>query len=1135
MGSNFVHLHVHSEYSFSDGACRIKDIVQKAISLGQKAVAITDHSAMYGVPGFYTEAVANGIKPIIGCEICVAEKNDTVYSYNKSPYHLVLLCQNNMGYHNLMKLITESYQGDVGDSPLVNTDVLRKYHDGLICLSSGIKGELADCLIKGLYNKAYDVIEKYIDIFGKENYYIEIQDNNLPLQKDILPLLCSLSAEKGIPLVATNNVHYINKDDADTQRVLMKIHKSSENEYFVTDEFYMKSQEEMTKLFHFSPSAVSNTVEIANRCNVQIEAEGLKLPEYICDNGEDKNLFFKNLCRSGLKERYGENCDKSIEDRMDYEINIIENMGYVDYYLIVWDFIRYAKSHDIPVGPGRGSGAGSLCAYCIGITETDPIKYHLIFERFLNPQRISMPDFDVDFCVDRRQEVIDYVVNRYGKDKTAQIITFNTMAARSSIRDAGRAMDIEYSLCDRIAKMISAQTDATIKNELNKNDELSALYKSDNTVRNLLDMAMKIEGMPQNSSVHPAGLLVSNTIISDVVPLQKNEDVIITQYELSAVEKSGLLKIDFLALRNLTIIKKCVELIRKSEIEISLNDIPLDDKNVYRMIATGRTLGVFQLESQGIRNVLTRFVPEKIEDIISVLALYRPGPMDSISRYIENKNHPENISYKHPLLKEILYVTYGCIIYQEQVMEIFRKLAGYSYGRADVVRRAMSKKNHDEMENERKNFIYGNPQIEGCHGAVANGVPEEIANSIFDDMLRFASYAFNKSHAASYALVTYQTAYLKCNYYKQYMAALMSYTSGSQGKLNEYISECRSSGVKIIKPSVNERDYGFVITDTGIRFGISAIKNIGECMAKRICEERIKNGVYKSVHDFFRRNEKSGISKIIMKNLIYSGALDELGLNRRQMIENIETIMKKSASVKEMEGQFEFFEDDLQKPEPDIPWVEEYTEKELIYMEKEATGIYISGTPFSLIENFCSLLKVSTVSSLLSKEVCNSDVQIQVAGTIAAQKEHINKNKDKMCFFTLEDASDNIECVVFNDVYRLFKKKIQVGDIVYITGKLSYRDGKFNIMVQAIFDESEFIDMIKRKKVCINTTSEKIKQLLADMDDILADDGDMLVCFYLSDVGKVISPRSKNKIAFSDSLPDIIRTKTGGDDIALIN
>ena len=1138
--NEFVHLHLHSEYSLLDGACRIKEIIRKAEELGQKSVAITDHGVMYGVIDFYNEAKKSGIKPVIGCEVYKARRTrfDREHKCDSSPYHLILLCENNIGYHNLMKIVSEAFISGFYNKPRVDRELLEKYHEGLICLSACTAGEIASKLLDGDYDGAKKAALDYRSIFGDDNFFIEVQNHGIQDQVRILPSLMRISSETGIPLVATNDVHYISREDSKVQKVLLCIQTNTTLEEpssmsFPNDEFYMKSTQEMYDIFRTVPQAVENTVKIADRCNVSIEFGKTKLPEFILDSGEDRNIFFRNLCMNGLKEKYGDNPDKKAVERMQYEIEVISQMGYVDYYLIVWDFIRFAHENHIPVGPGRGSGAGSICAYCIGITAIDPIKYNLIFERFLNPERVSMPDFDIDFCVERRAEVIAYVTEKYGSDRVAQIITFDTMLARSSVRDAGRVMGIPYNICDRTARLISSELNMTIDKALDREEELKKLYESDSSVRKLIDMARKIEGMPRNTSIHAAGIVLASAPLSNFVPLRVSRDFVTTQYPMAILESLGILKIDFLALRNLTIISNCVKKIREKGINLDINKIPDDDSAVYKMLSRGETLGVFQFESQGIRSLLLKLKPGSIEDLTAALALYRPGPMDSIPFYIQNKNNPELIHYETPLLKEILDVTYGCIVYQEQVMEIFRKLAGYSYGGADIVRRAMAKKKHDVMERERKTFIYGN---ENCHGAVRTGIPEKAAGELFEKISAFASYAFNKSHAAAYAYLSYQTAFLKCHFFKEYMASLMTSCLGNNsGKLMEYMNECESYGVKIIKPSVNESCIDFTVVDEGIRFGLSAIKNIGRTVVEGIISERNVNGRYTSLRDFSVRNKKIGLSRRMTESLIMAGALDGMGYNRRQMIENLEMFISSDRSFGMIDGQLDLFGETTGNSEPDIPETEEYPMREILIMEKEATGMYMSGHPLMQFSIYQKLLRIPDVSAILDNTSLKYPDQstVSVLGTITGIKQHVTKKGDKMCFVSVEDISGVIECVVFPKVLSAYGKNLKDGWIVYITGTISLKENSKTILADSIFSEDEFMTMIKRKRLCINTTSEKIAELSANLN--FSGSGNTQVCYYLSDVKKIISSKTNNRIELDNESYKKLCSILSEENIALIS
>ncbi|MDE5582289.1 MAG: DNA polymerase III subunit alpha, partial [Ruminococcus sp.] len=866
----FVNLHVHTEYSLLDGACRIKDLVKRVKELGQTAVAITDHGTMYGAVEFWKEATENGVKAIIGCEVYVAprSRHDKEGRADLSPYHLILLCENNEGYKNLIKLVSLASTEGFYNRPRVDKELLRKYAKGLICLSACLYGEVARLLTGGSYSSAKKCVLEHAEIFGRGNYFIEVQNHRIPEEQRIIPQLYRLSAETGIPLVATNDCHYIRREDSEMHRVLWCIQTNQhlDESEEMSGESYVKSADEMAGLFVGHGEVLENTVKIAERCNVDFEFGNIMLPEFKADGVSDNKKYLHELCTDGLYRRYGENPPREVMERLEYEFSVIVKMGYTDYFLIVWDFVRYARENNIPVGIGRGSGAGSLCAYCIGITGVDPVKYGLLFERFLNPERISMPDFDIDFCIEGRQKVKDYVIKKYGAERVSEIIAFDTLKARASLRDVGRVLGLPYSLIDKTAKLIDFG--ATLAESLENSSELFNMYSTDRQVKRLVSLAMKIEGMPRHASTHPAGVVISAVPLADVVPLQKNDGTIVTQYPMGILESLGLLKMDFLGLRNLTVIRDTVNEIRKTNPDFDVNNIPLDDKNIYRMLSEGDTEGVFQFESSGITQCLTELKPERIEDLIVMLSLYRPGPMKSIPLYIKNKNSPDKVIYKNETLREILSETYGCIVYQEQVMEICRKLASYSYGRADIVRRAMAKKKHDVMEKERKNFI---------EGAEQNGISRELAEEIFTEMSGFASYAFNKSHATAYAVLSYQTAYLKYHHRGIYMSALMSSVMGSTGKLNEYINSCREQGLEIVSPDINKSSVGFSYIDGKIYFGLVAVKNIGGGVAEKIVSERRKNGSFSGLQDFCERMDSRDLNKKSLENLIMSGAFDGLG------------------------------------------------------------------------------------------------------------------------------------------------------------------------------------------------------------------------------------------------------------------
>ncbi|MBQ5319420.1 MAG: DNA polymerase III subunit alpha [Oscillospiraceae bacterium] len=1131
---SFVHLHLHSEYSLLDGACRIKQLVSYAKELGQTAVAVTDHGCMYSAVEFYNEAIAQGIKPIIGCEVYVAPRTrfDKIHGQDNKPYHLVLLCKNNTGYQNLIKLVSYGYTEGFYNKPRVDIELLGKHHEGLIALSGCLAGEIPRKLVNGEYESAKAVALKYREIFGEGNYYIEIQNHNIPEEMRILPLLYRLSAETGIPLVATNDAHYITKQDHEVQRVLIAIQTntllSEPNPLsFPTNEFYMKSEAEMRELFANVPQAVDNTAKIAEMCNVEFEFGKIKLPKFTIENVTDNVDYFRKLCYAGMKKRYGENISTEITERMEYELDVITRMGYVDYFLIVWDFIRYAREQKIPVGPGRGSGAGSIAAYCIGITSVDPMKYNLLFERFLNPERVSMPDFDIDFCYEGRQRVIDYVVRKYGTDRVAQIITFGTMAAKGAIRDVGRVMGLPYQAVDKVSKLLSG---APLEDELKNNPDLMVLYKNDSDVRKMIDTAKKLEGMPRHASTHAAGVVISDAPVSEYVPVQKNGDAIVTQYAKDELESLGLLKMDFLGLRNLTVIRDAENYIRKAIPDFDITKIPLDDKAVYEMISQGYTSGVFQFESAGMRQVLMRLKPESIEDLIAVLSLYRPGPMDSIPRYIECRHNPEKVTYKHPILKDILDVTYGCIVYQEQVMEICRKMAGYSYGRADLVRRAMAKKKADVMLKERSVFV---------EGTLANGISENVANDIFDEMVSFASYAFNKSHAAAYAYISYQTAYLKCHYYKEYMAALMTASLENTGKILEYTEECAKNGVAILPPDINESGTGFVPAIKGIRFALLAVKNLGINSIRDMIAERERNGKFLSLEDFCKRMNGKDINQRAIESLIKCGAFDCFGHNRREMIENYDRIFSsiQAYSSRNMEGQINFFELDSEENDSSsvaIEAYEEYPLTEKLEMEKDILGIYISGHPLESYSLYGTLLRTNSAAQMTAEErTLRDNSNVSMFCILQGIKLYTQKNGAKMAFVTLEDVSGEIEGLVFADILAGNRDIIQKGRKVFITAKLSYKDDEAKLVIEQIFDADAYLKRIEDMSLYIKCSSyekEKIQQIL----DICAENnGKSKLVLYFHDMKKAVSPKNIGGVNICDKLINSISAVTGCENIAL--
>lgn len=1048
---NFAHLHVHTEYSLLDGACRIPALVARAKELGQQSLAITDHGVMYGVIDFYKECKKQGIRPVIGCEVYVAPRTrfDKVHRIDTSPYHLVLLCKNAAGYQNLIAMVSKASIEGFYSKPRVDLELLRTYHEGLICLSACLAGQIPRRLLERDYDAAKETALLYRDIFGPENYYLEVQDHGILEQKQILPDLYRLSEETGIPLVATNDVHYIRQEDHRAQSILVciqtnhTVNDKSDME-FQTQEFYLKSRAEMEALFADHPEALDNTVKIAEQCQLDFTFGVTKLPFYKAPTDEDNVTYFKRMCYEGMVRHYGEHPQKQIRDRLEYELGVIIQMGYVDYYLIVYDFIHYAKTHDIPVGPGRGSGAGSLCAYCIGITGIDPIRYNLLFERFLNPERVSMPDFDIDFCYEKRQQVIDYVVAKYGADHVAQIITFGTMAARGAIRDVGRAMAVPYAQVDAVAKLVPNELHMTLDKALTASKDLKQQYDTDSTIHELIDMARKLEGMPRHASTHAAGVVITRDPVDTYVPVQKNEEAILTQFPMTTLEELGLLKMDFLGLRTLTVISDAEKMIRRYQPDFSISQIPPDDEKVFQMLSAGLTEGVFQFESGGMRNVLVGLRPESIEDLIAVISLYRPGPMDSIPKYIENRHHPEKVTYKHPKLASILDVTYGCIVYQEQVMQICRELAGFSYGRADLVRRAMSKKKADVMQQERQNFIYGlydedgTCQVKGC---VHNGVSEEIASDIFNEMSSFASYAFNKSHAAAYAVVAYQTAYLKCHYPKEFMAALLTSVLDSTSKVTSYIDECARLKIPVLPPDIAQSGMGFTVSDEGIRFGLLAIKNLGRSVIADVIRER-EAAPFQNFNDFCERMHGRDLNRRAMESLIKCGAFDRMNPNRRQLLAGYEAISSSLDAVKQknLDGQLGFFDTmaGTAREEYVFPDVEDFPFMERLNLEKEVTGMYLSGHPLGEYADLIPKLGTAKISHVALEEYDNK--QVDILCIVSARQSKATRSGDTMAFLTVEDTTGAMEVLVFPKILQRYGQLLTVGSVVVLSGRISVRE-----------------------------------------------------------------------------------------------
>lgn len=1069
---NFTHLHLHTEYSLLDGACRIEGLMQRVKALGQTAVAITDHGVMYGCVDFYKAAKKAGVKPIIGCEVYVATRTrfDKVNRIDGSN-HLVLLCKNETGYKNLIKMVSAGFTEGFYNKPRVDHELLEEYHEGLICLSACLAGEIPQALLAGDYEKAKNLARYYEDLFGKGNYYIEIQDHGLDEQRTVLPLLVRLSRETGIPLVATNDAHYLEKEDSRMQHILICIqtNKTVNDDdvlEFGTDEFYVKSTDEMYELFSAWPEACENTSRIAEMCSFDFEFGVTKLPYFVAPDGMDNKEYFVKLCRDGLLRRYGADVPEDIRARLDYEISIIDRMGYINYYLIVFDFINYAKSQGIPVGPGRGSGAGSLAAYCVGITNIDPIKYNLLFERFLNPERVSMPDFDIDFCYERRQEVIDYVIRKYGADHVAQIVTFGTMAARAAIRDVGRVLDMPYGTVDGIAKLVPMEPKMTLTKALSISRELKARYDADPQVKELIDMSLKLEGMPRHASTHAAGVVITREAADEYVPLATNDGNPVTQFTMTTIEELGLLKMDFLGLRTLTVIDDAEKMIRKRESGFSMDAVPYDDQRVYAMLNAGETEGVFQMESGGMTQAVMGLQSKSLEDIIAIISLYRPGPMESIPTYIANRHNPGNVKYKTPQMEHILDVTNGCIVYQEQVMQICRELAGFSYGQADLVRRAMSKKKHDVMEKERQHFVHGNTEPgHECAGCVANGISETVANAIFDDMSSFASYAFNKAHAAAYAVVAYQTAYLKRHYPREFMAALLTSVLDNTGKVIEYTAECQRMGIRVLPPDINASDAGFTVEGKDIRFGLLALKNVGRNLIATVVRER-SGTPYRSLYDFCKRLHGTEINRRAVESMIKSGAFDNLEAKRRSMMDGVEGILKsvESEARRNLDGQIDLFgaldgEQESGRNVYKLPDSgEEYPYDILLQMEKEVSGLYLSGHPLDHYRPVIEKVSTCRISELVGENAHAYDEQnVTLVCTVVRTKTINTKAGGMMAFITVEDLSGSMEVLAFPKVLLAASEAVHDNAVVVIKGRVSYKeDEPSKLIADSIVDVERY-------------------------------------------------------------------------------
>ena len=1049
---SFVHLHVHTEYSLLDGACRIDSIMDRVKELGQSAVAITDHGVMYGCIDFYKAAKAAGIKPIIGCEVYVARRRmeDKVHGLDKDPYHLVLLCKNRTGYENLCLLVSAAFQKGFYGKPRVDLELLEKHHEGLIALSACLAGGVAQYLMDENYDGAKAYALRLAGIFGEGNFYLELQDHDIQEQRAVNQGIRRLARETGLPMVVTNDAHYLRREDAGMQDVLLCVQTGKTVDdpnrmKFQTEEFYLKSEEELRARFPGCDEAFQNTAKIAGQCNLDFTFHEYHLPAFPVPEGVTNEEYFRDLCMKGFLERYPQ-APQSYRERLEYEMGVISRMGYVNYYLIVWDFIRYAKENGIPVGPGRGSGAASIVAYSLHITEVDPMKYSLIFERFLNPERVSMPDFDTDFSPERRGEVIEYVMRKYGADHVAQIVTFGTMAARGAIRDVGRALNFSYAETDVVAKLVPTMPlHITLKEALNISPRLKEMYDGDPKVKKLIDTAMQLEGMPRNTSTHAAGVVITADPVVTYVPLSRNDDTIVTQYTMTTIEELGLLKMDFLGLRNLTVIQDAEEQVRRMEPDFAVDKVPDNDPETFAMLAEGKTQGVFQLESAGMTGVCVSMKPTSIEDLTAIVALYRPGPMDSIPRFVENKLHPEKVTYKTPLLEPILKVTYGCIVYQEQVIEIFRQLGGYTMGQADNIRRAISKKKLKVIESERKVFVYGDP-AQNIAGAISKGVPESVAQSIYDEIVDFANYAFNKAHAVCYAVVAYQTAYLKCHYPRQYMAALMTSVLDSADKIAGYIAECREMNIKTLPPDINHSEDHFVVEPEGIRFGLGAIKNVGHGLIRSVTARREEGGPFRSLEDFLERMGEGELNKRAVENFIKCGAMDCFGHHRSELLAVYESMMDSVAVSRKqnLEGQLGMFAMlEPEKAKIPIPSRPELSKAELMAMEKETTGIYLSGHPMDDYRSFLRGTNVVPIAALTAEDSRYEDEQIvSVAGIVQSVKMKTTRNNSMMAYVTVEDDTASMEMIAFSNVLSEHGGYLKENFPVVVTGRLSQREDK---------------------------------------------------------------------------------------------
>ncbi len=1153
----FTHLHVHTEYSLLDGSNKIKEYVKRVKELGMDSAAITDHGVMYGVIDFYKACRAEGIRPILGCEVYVAPNSrfdKELTGGDDRYYHLVLLAENNTGYNNLTKIVSRGFTEGYYYKPRVDMELLEEFHEGIIALSACLAGEVQRYITKGLYDEAKKTALKYQACFGKGNYFLELQDHGLPEQKTVNTALLQMSRELDIPLVATNDVHYTYKEDVKPHDILLCLQTGKkladeDRMRYVGGQYYVKSEEEMKALFPYAWEAVENTQRIADRCNVEIEFGVTKLPHFEVPEGYDSWTYLNKLCTDGLKERYGDEnalageTGQTLRERLDYELSVIKTMGYVDYFLIVWDFINYAKSNQIMVGPGRGSAAGSIVSYTLKITNIDPIKYNLLFERFLNPERVSMPDIDIDFCFERRQEVIDYVSRKYGKEKVVQIVTFGTLAAKGVIRDVGRVMDLPYNYVDSLAKMIPQELNITIDKALQMNPELRGLYESDPQVKELIDMSKRLEGLPRHTSMHAAGVVICSKPAEDLVPLSRGADgSITTQFTMTTIEELGLLKMDFLGLRTLTVIRDAVALVKKSKgISINIDQIDYDDKKVFASLSTGKTDGVFQLESGGMKNFMKELKPENLEDVIAGISLYRPGPMDFIPKYIKGKNSEGPIVYSCPQLEPILAPTYGCIVYQEQVMQIVRDLGGYTLGRSDLVRRAMSKKKQAVMEKERANFIYGNEE-EGVPGCVSKGIPEQVASGIYDDMMDFAKYAFNKSHAACYAVVAYQTAYLKYYYPVEFMAALMTSVIDNPGKVAEYIMVCRSMGISILPPDINQGESGFSVKDRSIRYALTAIKSVGRPVIEAVVKERNDHGEFMNLKDFISRMSDKEINKKAIENFIKAGAFDSLPGTRKQFMVAYGKIMDHIVKDRKnnMAGQMSLFDlvSTEEKEEFDIrlPEVGEYPKEMLLAFEKEVLGVYVSGHPLEEQEELWKKGITNTTADFVLNEetgipVVKDGANATIGGLIADKKIKYTKNDKIMAFLQIEDLLGSVEVIVFPRDYEKYSSKLVEDGKVFIRGRVSLeedRDGK--LICERIIS---FDDIPKKLWVRFPTMEAYETGIEELLRDISQSEGNDSVVLYIEEKKQMKKLPPGRNVNADEALYDALCKKYGKDNIKI--